>query len=180
MNGVDELIAEDARTWVIRMQDAAFADWDAFADWLERDPTHLAAYNAALDTDAVMAGLFAHAPAPAAGQDLEPAASPSRGRLYWMSGGAVAAALALVVGFLGATLADTNDHGATKTAADSLVSTTVPGFAASGGSAASTTGGTTGGTLSQRSVIAEQGAPNVSNGTATDALGPLPAEPGAT
>lgn len=94
MNGVTEMVAEDARNWVIRLQDTAFADWDAFADWLERDPAHLSAYNAALDTDAVMAGLFAHAPV----QDLEPAPQPRR-KLYWISGGAVAAALALVVGW---------------------------------------------------------------------------------
>jgi transmembrane sensor len=98
MNGVTELVAEDARNWVIRLQDTAFADWDAFADWLERDPAHLAAYNAALDTDEAMTGLFAHAPAPALVQDVEPAARPQR-RLYWVSGGAVAAALALVVGW---------------------------------------------------------------------------------
>lgn len=104
MNGVTELVAEDARNWVIRLHDSAFADWDAFADWLERDPTHLAAYNAALDTDDSMSGLLARAPAPARVaapvlvQDLEPAA-PSRSRIYWLSGGAVAAALALVVGW---------------------------------------------------------------------------------
>lgn len=99
MNGVTELIAEDARTWVIRLHDAAFADWDAFADWLEHDPAHLTAYNAALDTDATMAELFAQAPAPDLAQDVEPEPAPSRGRFYWISGGAVAAALALVVGW---------------------------------------------------------------------------------
>lgn len=102
MNGVTELVAEDARNWVIRLQDKAFADWDAFADWLERDPVHLAAYNAALDDDQVMAGLFALAPAAAdeaPAQDLEPDAPAPRRNLYWLSGGAVAAALALVVGW---------------------------------------------------------------------------------
>lgn len=101
MNGVTEMVAEDARNWVIRLHDSAFADWDAFADWLERDPAHLAAYNAALDTDEAMGGLLAQAPAraPAPAQDLEPVDAPSRTRLYWLSGGAVAAALALVVGW---------------------------------------------------------------------------------
>lgn len=98
MNGVTELIAEDARGWVIRLQDAAFADWDTFADWLERDPVHLDAYNAALDADESMAMLFAHAPTPVFAQDVEPVAAPRRG-LYWLSGGAVAAALALVIGW---------------------------------------------------------------------------------
>ncbi|MDG2534117.1 FecR domain-containing protein [Sphingomonas sp. HITSZ_GF] len=100
MNRSVEMVAEDARNWVLRLQDSAFADWDAFADWLERDPGHLPAYNAALDADEAMAGLFAHAgtAAPEPAQDLEPAA-PQRQRLYWISGGAVAAALALVVGW---------------------------------------------------------------------------------
>jgi transmembrane sensor len=98
MNGVSESIAEDARGWVIRLQDTAFADWDAFADWLERDPEHLSAYNVAIETDDVMAALFRTAPAPAPVVEAEPAARPQR-RLAWISGGAVAAALALVVGW---------------------------------------------------------------------------------
>lgn len=98
MNGVTELIAEDARSWVIRLQDSAFADWEAFADWLERDPVHLAAYNDALDADEAMTGLFEHAPQPVPAQDVEPIEAPKR-RLYWLSGGAVAAALAVVVGW---------------------------------------------------------------------------------
>ncbi|MBQ1500981.1 MAG: FecR domain-containing protein [Sphingomonas sp.] len=95
MNGqVSDYLAEDARNWVIRLQDAAFADWDAFAEWLERDPAHLSAYNAALETDEAMAELFRLAPAKAA----ETVARPSR-RLFLISGGAVAAALAAVVGW---------------------------------------------------------------------------------
>ncbi|MEP9359691.1 FecR domain-containing protein [Sphingomonas sp. KR3-1] len=99
MNGVSQDIAEDARNWVIRLQDTAFADWDAFADWLERDPAHLAAYNVAIETDDAMAALFRTAPsADEPVQDLEPVARPQR-RLAWISGGAVAAALALIVGW---------------------------------------------------------------------------------
>lgn len=95
MNGqVSDYLAEDARNWVIRLQDAAFADWDAFAEWLERDPAHLSAYSAALETDEAMAELFRLAPAKAA----ETVARPSR-RLFLISGGAVAAALAAVVGW---------------------------------------------------------------------------------
>ena len=95
MNGqVTGVIAEEARRWVIRLQDAAFADWDAFSDWLERDPAHLTAYNAAVDADAAMAELFRLAPANA----VEPPV-PAPRRLYWIGGGAVAAALALALGW---------------------------------------------------------------------------------
>ncbi|NIJ66598.1 transmembrane sensor [Sphingomonas leidyi] len=95
MNGqVSDYLAEDARGWVIRLQDTAFADWDAFAEWLERDPAHLPAYNSALEADEAMAGLFRLAPAAAA----QTAVRPSR-RLFLISGGAVAAALAVVIGW---------------------------------------------------------------------------------
>lgn len=95
MNGqVTGVIAEEARRWVIRLQDGAFADWDAFSDWLERDPAHLTAYNAAVDADAAMAELFRLAPANA----VEPPV-PAPRRLYWIGGGAVAAALALALGW---------------------------------------------------------------------------------
>jgi transmembrane sensor len=112
MNGqVTEGIAEDARGWVIRLQDAAFADWDAFADWLERDPAHVAAYNAAIETDEAMAALFDSAPAPV--PLAQPAAPPSR-RLYWVSGGAVAAAVALAVGWTSLTGPDARQEYATR------------------------------------------------------------------
>ncbi len=100
MNGqVSELLAEDARGWVIRLQDSAFADWDAFADWLERDPAHLRAYNQAIEVDEAMAGLFALAPAPVVVPEAEPVAPRAPRRLFLISGGAVAAALAVVVGW---------------------------------------------------------------------------------
>jgi transmembrane sensor len=102
MNGqVTEFLAEDARGWVIRLQDAAFSDWDAFADWLERDSAHLDAYNQALETDAAMAALFELAPAPApfAAEEASPLAPRSSRRLFLISGGAIAAALAVVVGW---------------------------------------------------------------------------------
>jgi len=104
MNGqVSDILAEDARGWVIRLQDSAFADWDGFADWLERDPAHLAAYNAALETDEAMAGLFSLPPAPVTVPvpvvEPEPVtARPSR-RLFLVSGGAIAAAVAGVIGW---------------------------------------------------------------------------------
>ncbi len=93
-------IADDARSWVMRVQDPGFADWDAFAEWLERDPLHLSAYDAAVEDDRVMAGLLRTAP-PA---EPLPARRVTPRRLAWASGGAVAAAIAVVAGW---TLLDT-------------------------------------------------------------------------
>lgn len=91
---VSDILADDARNWVIRLQDSAFADWDAFAEWLERNPAHLHAYNAALLADEAMADLLRTVPA----NDAQPA-SPSRRHFLWGAGGAVAAVLAVVAGW---------------------------------------------------------------------------------
>ena len=87
-------IGEAARLWVIRVHDASFADWDRLTEWLERDPAHLHAYEAALDTDAWAADLFAASPPVAV--MTAPAPAPRRGR--WFAGGAVAAAMVAVIG----------------------------------------------------------------------------------
>jgi transmembrane sensor len=60
----DERIGEDARLWAIRVRDPAFADWDGFTVWLEADPAHNAAYDAALDEQAGVDALFDVPPAP--------------------------------------------------------------------------------------------------------------------
>jgi transmembrane sensor len=36
---------EEALTWLIRTNDPEFQDWEAFTDWLERDPTNADAYH---------------------------------------------------------------------------------------------------------------------------------------
>lgn len=38
-----------AQRWAIRVGDPAFDDWEALTAWLEADPAHLAAYEAAVD-----------------------------------------------------------------------------------------------------------------------------------
>jgi len=40
---------EIARRWAIRVADPAFDDWDALTLWIEADPAHLAAYEAAVE-----------------------------------------------------------------------------------------------------------------------------------
>lgn len=88
------IIGEAARLWAIRAHEASFADWDGLTEWLERDPRHLPAYEAALDDDSWAAELFAaHPPVAAATAPVHPR---RRGRWY-AAGGAVAAALVATI-----------------------------------------------------------------------------------
>jgi transmembrane sensor len=84
-------IQEAARLWAIRVQDPAFADWDGFTGWLERDPAHVEAYEAALDDEAWAAGLLAAAPV---GTPVE--MHPRRN--WWLPASAAAAAAVAVIG----------------------------------------------------------------------------------
>ncbi|WP_233503524.1 FecR family protein [Sphingomonas psychrotolerans] len=90
MSAQDSDIQEAARLWAIRVQEPAFDDWTGFTEWLERDPSHLAAYEAALDDEAWAVALFSAAPA------VEPDALPVR--RWWLAGSAAAAAAVAVVG----------------------------------------------------------------------------------
>lgn len=44
----DEQIGETAIAWAVRTLDPDFADWEAFTAWLEQDPAHSRAYDAAV------------------------------------------------------------------------------------------------------------------------------------
>ncbi len=71
MNGnSDDALHEEARLWAIRVRAPEFADWDGFTDWLEADPAHNRAYEAALDEMEDADALFDAPPAP------QPAWSP--------------------------------------------------------------------------------------------------------
>ncbi|WP_260596876.1 FecR family protein [Sphingomonas endolithica] len=85
----------EALDWVVRVGDRAFDDWDAFQAWLDADPAHAARYQAlATDIDDMVALV-----PPEAQPALVPLAVPvARHRGRWI-GGALAASLALVVGY---------------------------------------------------------------------------------
>lgn len=88
--------AEAARLWAIRLRDPSFDDWDGLAAWLEQGPENLAAYEAALDSDAWASSLLADAASWADNDDLPIARdeAPSRGaRFYWAGGLAAVAAV---------------------------------------------------------------------------------------
>lgn len=55
-------VREEAIGWMIRLRDAAPADWEAFTSWLEADPAHGAAYDAATMADAAMVEAVGQAP----------------------------------------------------------------------------------------------------------------------
>lgn len=48
MAEINDLIRDQAIAWAIRTREADFADWDAFAQWLEADALHNIAYEQAL------------------------------------------------------------------------------------------------------------------------------------
>ncbi|MDO9369126.1 MAG: FecR domain-containing protein [Sphingopyxis sp.] len=110
---VDSGNAAEARAidWLIRQRDPAFADWDAFADWLGEDPDHVAIYDALACLDQDLDALPGTTAMP-----VMPLVQTSRrpSRRAWF-GGAVAAA------FIGAislsSLGLLNDPGRIETAA---------------------------------------------------------------
>ncbi len=51
MTEANDMIRHQAIAWVIRTQDADFADWEAFTLWLEEDPQHNIVYEQALTAE---------------------------------------------------------------------------------------------------------------------------------
>jgi transmembrane sensor len=90
MSAQDMDIQEAARLWAIRVQQPAFDDWTGFTEWLESDPSHLAAYDTVLDDEAWAEALLSTAPV------IEPEAQPVR--RWWLAGSAAAAAVVAAVG----------------------------------------------------------------------------------
>ena len=84
---------EAALDWVVRTGSDAFDDWPAFHAWLEADPRHAAAYHAtAMDIEEMAASVPSVQVAPIVMQ-------PPRRRWPVWTGGAIAASLALFVGY---------------------------------------------------------------------------------
>lgn len=86
----------DARAldWVVLIGSDAFDDWPAFQAWLEADPRHAAAYHA---MSADIADMAASVPAEVAAPVV--VSMPVRKRWPVWAGGAIAASLALFVGY---------------------------------------------------------------------------------
>jgi transmembrane sensor len=82
-----------ALDWVVRTGSDAFDEWPAFQAWLEADPRHASAYHAmSADVEDMAAAVPADVAAPVV------VSMPRRRWPVW-AGGAIAASLALVVGY---------------------------------------------------------------------------------
>ena len=92
-------IRAEAISWHIRLHEDRADDWDAFTDWLERDPRHSNAYDAVALADAQLAPVLAEwSLSPVAlTNDNRPIRKPTQLNRRWiLSGlGAVAAAAGL-------------------------------------------------------------------------------------
>lgn len=96
-------LMDTARLWMVRASESDFDRWDDLTEWLEADPAHLAAYEAALDEQSWVDDLLGHPDAApvlyrddvAEEEDVAPPQS-SRVRRWWIGGGALAASLAAV------------------------------------------------------------------------------------
>ncbi|SDA12552.1 FecR domain-containing protein [Sphingomonas sp. NFR15] len=96
-------ISEAAIAWAVRVSDPAFADWEAFSDWLGAAPAHADAYHEAETALADGAALMARAKprTPAARVQPHTVEAPARRaapRRWAWAGAAVAASLAAVIG----------------------------------------------------------------------------------
>ena len=87
-----EPVEAQAIAWLVRVNDPAFAEWEAFELWLAESRAHADAYHAASIAEADAVALLAAAPAP-----VERVA-PARRRWQPWAGGAIAAALVAMVG----------------------------------------------------------------------------------
>jgi transmembrane sensor len=86
-------VMQDAVAWVVRVNDAAFADWEAFTAWLEASPAHADAYHAAAMAEAEMVEALAEAPRAPVQVEYPDAPAPVRRRWPAWAGAALAASL---------------------------------------------------------------------------------------
>jgi transmembrane sensor len=107
-----EKVMTVATGWVIRLRHADVRDWEAFADWLDADPSHLEAYDEIAAADKVLDALpprEVRAPEVAAEAVVHAEPVPRRKVLGW----ALAASVVGVVGY--ASLHGPNHHYAVET-----------------------------------------------------------------
>ncbi|RKF18945.1 iron dicitrate transport regulator FecR [Altericroceibacterium spongiae] len=102
----DNSIREEAIGWAVRTGDPAFADWDDFTEWLERNPAHAAIYDSVMAQMDEAAEALPALPAQADNDEIalprqngDPAA-PATTRRRWLGGG-IALALVAALGSVG-------------------------------------------------------------------------------
>jgi transmembrane sensor len=90
-------IRDQAALWMARARDPRFSDWDALTEWLEADPAHNLAYEAAFAGHDLAGGLVGEGPAM---PSIERGLARGWRRSRWIGGGlvgAVAAALVVLI-----------------------------------------------------------------------------------
>lgn len=98
------MIEQAALSWIMRLQDPDFSDWEGFEAWLAASPAHAEAYHTMGTAEADMAALLASAPVPVLAPMPTPMLTPmiqpsvvAHRRRYWL-GGALAASLVVALG----------------------------------------------------------------------------------
>lgn len=84
----EDVMSDEAIDWAVRVSEPAFEDWEAFTMWLEADPAHGEAYEAALAASEAADPVLASRPAVA---QTRMARTPSR-RWGWLGAGSTALA----------------------------------------------------------------------------------------
>jgi transmembrane sensor len=90
---IDARIRDEAALWMARARDPRFDDWDGLTDWLEIDPAHNLAYEAAFAAH----DLTAEADLPGAAVMQLPVRAPRR--MAWWAGGGIGVAAAAAAVF---------------------------------------------------------------------------------
>jgi transmembrane sensor len=98
MTGTQDHIRQQAIEWALASQEADFAGWDGLARWLEADPRHNDAYDAAVAAGDIIPDLAAIAapPLPLAANDEDRAVSRPPSRRGWIVGALAASVLAII------------------------------------------------------------------------------------
>src|SRR4051812_9634142 len=95
---INARIRDEAALWMARARDPRFSDWDGLTEWLEADPAHNLAYEAAFAAH----DLTAEAPlaAPPQGVSAIPAPVRTTRHVAWWAGGGIGAAAAAAALFV--------------------------------------------------------------------------------
>jgi len=90
----EDKVTEEALAWLIRINEGDFRDWEAFEDWIDRDPAHSIRYRQLAMADAEVAAELRSRPV----RSIPPRAHPIRRRVAIGAGlAAVAASLLLLI-----------------------------------------------------------------------------------
>ncbi len=94
MTMAEDRVTEEALAWLIRINEADFRDWEAFEDWIDRDPAHAIRYRRLATADAEVAAELRSRPLASSVQQRRPML---RRVVFGTSLAAIAASLLLLI-----------------------------------------------------------------------------------